>query len=218
MYRFLLNHVLNSTKRNFKTMSLVNGVNGHGYSQNTFDLEVNRIIWVDMEMTGLDLEKDKIMEVACLVTDSELNIVAEGPDIIIHQPEDLLRNMDEWCINQHGKTGLTQACLKSNVTVEDAENALLDFVKKYVTERHSPLAGNSVYMDRMFLKKFMPRLNEYLHYRIIDVSTIKEVCRRWNPALYKQLPKKEYSHRALQDIKESVEELRFYKTNFFKSC
>lgn len=108
--------------------------------------------------------------------------------------------------------------MKSNITIEEAETMLLNFVKKYVTESYSPLAGNSIYMDRMFLKKFMPTLNNFLHYRIIDVSTIKEVCRRWNPVIYKQLPKKEYSHRALQDIKESVEELRFYKNNFFKSC
>lgn len=114
------------------------------------------------------------------------------------------------------QTGLTEACLKSNITVGDAEHTLLNFIKEHVTEKASPLAGNSIYMDRMFLKKYMPTLNEYLHYRLIDVSTIKEICRRWNPDLYKSIPKKEYTHRALQDIKESVEELKFYKQNFLK--
>lgn len=111
---------------------------------------------------------------------------------------------------------MTQACLDSQVTVEQAEGALLDFVKQHVTEHFSPLAGNSVYMDRLFLAKFMPMLNSYLHYRIIDVSTVKELCRRWNPDVYKELPIKQYSHRALSDIKESIEELQFFKERFFK--
>lgn len=114
------------------------------------------------------------------------------------------------------QTGLTQACLDSKTTVEEAEKTLLEFIKTHVTEKFSPLAGNSVYMDRLFLRKYMPVLNEYLHYRIIDVSTIKELCRRWNPNLYKEHPKKQYSHRALSDIKESIEELTFFKERFFK--
>ncbi|CAH0552802.1 unnamed protein product [Brassicogethes aeneus] len=180
------------------------------------DVINNRIVWIDMEMTGLDIESDKIMEVACLITDSELNIIAEGPELIIHQPKQILDNMNEWCVNQHGKTDLTEASLKSKISVQMAESSMLEFVKKHVAERSSPLAGNSVYMDRMFLKKFMPTLNEYLHYRIIDVSTLKEICRRWNPDLYKTVPKKEYQHRAVNDIKESVDELKFYKDNFLK--
>lgn len=166
-------------------------------------------------MTGLDIENDKIMEVACIVTDSDLNIVAEGPNIIIHQPSDILDNMVEWCTKQHGKTGLTEACLNSKVTIQQAESCLVDFVSEHVTENVSPLAGNSVYVDRLFLRKYMPRLEDYLHYRIIDVSTIKELCRRWNYELYKTIPKKDFQHRALQDIKESINELKFYKSNFF---
>ncbi|KAJ8955782.1 hypothetical protein NQ314_006849 [Rhamnusium bicolor] len=217
MYRTFINHVLSVTKKNSLKMAVKNGVNGHS-SNISLDLEVNRIVWLDMEMTGLNIDQDKIMEVACLITDSDLNIIAEGPDIIIHQPENVLNDMNHWCINQHNKTGLTQACLKSNTTVQDAEVALLDFLKKHISESYSPIAGNSVYVDRMFLKKHMPRLDNFLHYRIIDVSTIKELCRRWNPELYKLVPKKEYNHRALQDIKESVDELKFYKSNFFKLC
>lgn len=114
------------------------------------------------------------------------------------------------------QTGLTKACVESEISVEDAEKTILEFVKQYAMENVCPLAGNSVYMDRLFLNKFMPTLNNYLHYRIIDVSTIKEICKRWNTDLYKKVPKKEFSHRALNDIKESVAELKFYKENFFK--
>ncbi|CAG9856483.1 unnamed protein product [Phyllotreta striolata] len=181
------------------------------------DLEVNRIIWIDMEMTGLEVDKDKIMEIACLVTDADLNVVAEGPDIIIHQPKTILDNMNSWCKKQHKKTGLTQACLDSTVGLEDAENEILKFIKEHTSEKMSPLAGNSVYMDRLFLLKYMPRINDYLHYRIIDVSTVKELCRRWNPKIFDNAPKKNFTHRALSDIKESVEELKFYKSTFFKS-
>ncbi|KAK9881065.1 hypothetical protein WA026_014410 [Henosepilachna vigintioctopunctata] len=180
-----------------------------------FDVEMNRIVWIDMEMTGLDIDKDKIMEVACLITDSDLNIVAEGPNIIIHQPKEVLDNMNEWCKNQHGKTGLSEECAKSTTTIEEAEEKLLNFVEANVTEKVSPLAGNSVYMDRLFLRKFMKNVDDHLHYRIIDVSTIKEVCRRWNGEVYSSAPKKGYGHRALNDIRESIEELKYYKNNFF---
>lgn len=167
-------------------------------------------------MTGLDIDRDKIMEVACLVTDSDLNIVAEAPNLIIKQPVEVLNSMHEWCINQHGKTGLTEACQKSTTTIEEADDILFDFVKKHTTENCCPVAGSSVYMDRLFLRKFMPKVNGHLHYRIIDVSSIKELCRRWDYDLFKNVPKKIFTHRALDDIKESVEELRFYKQNFFK--
>ncbi|KAI4457332.1 oligoribonuclease mitochondrial [Holotrichia oblita] len=180
------------------------------------DLEVNRLVWIDLEMTGLDVIKDKIMELACLITDSNLNIIAEAPRIVIQQPSIVLDNMNEWCIKQHGKSGLTEECRNSNITLATAEDTLLKFLKSHVTEKTSPIAGNSVYMDRMFLKMYMPNVNEYLHYRIIDVSSIKELCRRWNNDVYKRAPKKEFSHRALDDIKESVAELKYYKDNFFK--
>ncbi|CAG9769624.1 unnamed protein product [Ceutorhynchus assimilis] len=180
------------------------------------DFEMDRLIWIDMEMTGLNVDQDKIMEIACLVTDSNLNIIAEGPDLIIKQPKDILDNMNEWCIKQHRKTGLTEASLKSQTTLEEAENIILDFLKNHVTSNTCPLAGNSVYMDRFFLIKHMPKLNGYLHYRIVDVSTIKEICRRWNTSVFKGLPKKEFEHRALADIRESVAELKYYRENFFK--
>lgn len=114
------------------------------------------------------------------------------------------------------QSGLTETCVNSTTNVEEAENIILDFVKNHITEKQSPLAGNSVYMDRLFLRKFMPKLDSYMHYRIIDVSTVKELCRRWNSQLYKKIPKKDFTHRALDDIKESVAELKFYKDNFFK--
>nr|CAH7747303.1 unnamed protein product [Callosobruchus chinensis] len=167
-------------------------------------------------MTGLDIDKDQIMEIACMVTDSNLNIVAEGPDIIINHTQCTLSQMGEWCTKQHGKSGLTQRCLDSNITLVQAEQSILDFVKEHSAENASALAGNSVYMDRLFLRKYMPKVDNYLHYRIIDVSTVKELCRRWNPEVYKNAPKKEFSHRALQDIKESVQELKFYRDNFCK--
>lgn len=189
-------------------------------------------------MTGLDTEKDKILEVACLVTDTDLNIVAEGPDLIVHHPDSVLDSMSDWCVKMHGKvtlpssafpprfqplyfqTGLTEASRTSSTSLEEAEQCLLDFMSKHVTAKASPLAGNSVYMDRVFLQKFMPKVNNYLHYRIIDVSSVKELCRRWNGAVYKQAPRKLFSHRALADIHESVAELKHYKNHFFRvtSC
>ncbi|CAH1173505.1 unnamed protein product [Phaedon cochleariae] len=194
-------------------------VSGKSYSMSpsgSLDMGMNRIVWIDMEMTGLNVDQDKIMEIACLVTDSNLNIIAEGPEIIINQPKSILDSMDEWCIKQHGKTGLTEACLKSSISLKEAESSVLDFLCKHVEEKQCPLAGNSIYMDRLFLLKHMPKLHDFIHYRIIDVSTIKEICRRWNSRIFHAVPKKEYSHRALQDIKESVEELRYYRDNFFK--
>nr|XP_022910903.1 probable oligoribonuclease [Onthophagus taurus] len=180
------------------------------------DLETNRIVWIDMEMTGLDVEKDKVLEIACLITDGDLNTVAEGPDIIIHHGNNVLSNMNDWSKRQHEKTGLTEASRKSNIPIEVAEKQLMDFIKKYVTERMSPLAGNSVYMDRMFIKKHLPKIDNYLHYRIIDVSTIKELCQRWNENIYRKAPRKVCDHRALSDIKESIKELKYYKDTFFK--
>ncbi|XP_060523772.1 probable oligoribonuclease isoform X2 [Cylas formicarius] len=181
------------------------------------DLEVNRIVWMDMEMTGLDVDNDQIMEVACLVTDSDLRVIAEGPDIAIQHSKDVLSKMNDWCQKQHEKTGLVNLCLNSKIKLEEAEQMVLEFLQEHVTYKMSPLAGNSVYMDRMFLIKHMPKVHDYLHYRIIDVSTLKEICRRWNPELFKQVPNKIYGHRALQDIRESVEELLFYKKHFLKA-
>jgi oligoribonuclease len=173
----------------------------------------DNLIWIDLEMTGLNPEKEKIIEIATLVTDSDLNILAEGPNLIISQPKEILDAMDQWNTNQHGLSGLTEEVSNSNITEQVAEIETLDFVSKYVGENISPMCGNTVSHDRRFLSKYMPRLESYFNYRHIDVSSFKEVAVRWmNEA---QVYEKKGTHRALGDIKESVEELKFYKKLFF---
>ena len=172
----------------------------------------DNLIWIDLEMTGLDPETERIIEVATLVTDSDLNLIAEGPNLIISQSKELLDSMDEWNQNQHGSSGLIQEVIKSDITEQIAEIETLDFISKYVGEKASPMCGNTVSHDRRFLYKYMPRLEAYFNYRHIDVSSFKEVADRlMNEA---QVYEKKGSHRALGDIKESVEELRFYKKLF----
>ena len=172
----------------------------------------DNLIWIDLEMTGLDPETERIIEVATLVTDSDLNLIAEGPNLIISQSKELLDSMDEWNQNQHGSSGLIQEVIKIDITEQIAEIETLDFISKYVGEKASPMCGNTVSHDRRFLSKYMPRLEAYFNYRHIDVSSFKEVAVRWmNEA---QVYEKKGSHRALGDIKESVEELRFYKKLF----
>ena len=172
----------------------------------------DNLIWIDLEMTGLDPETERIIEVATLVTDADLNLIAEGPNLIISQSKELLDSMDEWNQNQHGSSGLIQEVIKSDITEQIAEIETLDFISKYVGEKASPMCGNTVSHDRRFLSKYMPRLEAYFNYRHIDVSSFKEVAVRWmNEA---QVYEKKGSHRALGDIKESVEELRFYKKLF----
>lgn len=167
-------------------------------------------------MTGLNVESDRIIEIACVITDGDLNIIAEGPDIAIKQSDSILDNMNEWCIKTHGETGLTEKCRKSTISEKQAEEEIFNFIKQYAEERMSPLAGNSVYVDRTFLKKYMPTIDEFLHYRIIDVSTVKELCNRWNREIYTEAPKKKFTHRALDDIIESIGELKYYKSFMFK--
>ncbi len=172
----------------------------------------DNLVWIDLEMTGLDPETEKIIEVATLVTDADLNLIAEGPNLIISQSKELLDSMDEWNQNQHGSSGLIQEVIKSDITEQIAEIETLDFISKYVGEKVSPMCGNTVSHDRRFLSKYMPRLEAYFNYRHIDVSSFKEVAVRWmNEA---QVYEKKGSHRALGDIKESLEELRFYKKLF----
>ncbi|XP_015585092.1 uncharacterized protein LOC107262926 isoform X2 [Cephus cinctus] len=178
--------------------------------------KASNIVWIDMEMTGLDPETCHILEVACLITNSKLDIISDNFDVVINQPSTILENMSEWCMNQHSKTGLINESYKSIITIEDAENQLLEFIKKYVPEGKCPIAGNTVYMDRIFLRKYMPHVNEYIHYRIIDVSTIKELAKRWNVDVYQLGITKNLNHRALSDIKESIEELKIYKKHIFK--
>jgi len=172
----------------------------------------DNLIWIDLEMTGLDPNKERIIEIATLVTDSDLNILAEGPNLVISQPIEFLDGMDEWNQNQHGSSGLIEEVKNSNVTSQVAEIDTLEFISKYVGEKVSPMCGNTVSHDRRFLSKYMPRLESYFNYRHIDVSSFKEAAVRWmNEA---QVYEKKGSHRALGDIKESVAELKFYKELF----
>lgn len=173
------------------------------------------MVWIDMEMTGLDPEKEGIIEIATIVTDKQLNVLAEGPELVVHQPLKLLKKMDAWNQKQHKKSGLIEAVKKSKVTVRQAEKKTLDFVKEHCVAGKATLCGNAVYHDRRFLVKYMPKLNAFLHYRLVDVSTVKGLIRRWFPK-NKELPKKGDAHRALADIRESIEELRFYKETYFK--
>lgn len=171
------------------------------------------LVWLDMEMTGLDPDNDKIIEVAVLVTDRELNILAEGPVFAIHQSDAVLDKMDNWNKSTHGKSGLIDRVKASTVNEADAEVALIDFLKHYVPAGKSPMCGNSICQDRRFMARGMPRLEAFFHYRNLDVSTLKELCRRWKPDLIKGF-KKHQMHTAMADIIESVEELRYYREHF----
>ncbi|CAJ0586723.1 unnamed protein product, partial [Mesorhabditis spiculigera] len=179
-------------------------------------VENKRFVWIDCEMTGLEPETQTLVEIATIVTDQELNIIAEGPDIVIHQPEDVLEKMSDWCKLTFSQNGLTEKIRNSQISLQEAENQTMTFLEKHTAKGKSPLAGNTVYMDRLFLRKYMPRLNEHLHYRIVDVSSVKELTRRWYPQEYRDAPEKKGTHRALDDIRESIEELKFYRSNVFK--
>lgn len=169
-------------------------------------------VWIDLEMTGLDPEKERIIEIATIVTDDRLNILAEGPELVVHQPQSLLDAMDEWCVKHHGESGLTRRVQESTVTEADAEAQTLKFLQKWVTPGKSPLAGNTIGQDRRFLVKYMPKLEAYMHYRNLDVSTLKILAKSWKPDILDGFTKKN-SHRALDDIKESIEELRYYRAH-----
>ena len=172
------------------------------------------LIWIDLEMTGLIPEMDKILEIAVILTDSELNPLDEGINLVIHQSEKILTSMNNWCIKQHGKSGLTQLVRESTIDISTAEKYVLSYIKEKCPEGLSPLCGNSVGHDKRFLEIWMPTLTTYLHYRIVDVSTIKELAKRWYPK--KNPLAKKGGHRALDDILESIEELRWYKTTIFR--
>ncbi len=177
--------------------------------------EDNNLVWIDLEMTGLDPEKERIIEMATIVTDSDLNLVAEGPVIAIHQSDSLLDAMDEWCTKTHGENGLTQRVKDSKVSEREAELETIEFLKQHVEPGKSPLCGNSIGQDRRFLVKYMPELEGFFHYRNLDVSTIKELARRWRPDVLAGV-KKKGSHLALDDIRDSINELRHYRETFFK--
>lgn len=179
------------------------------------DQKLPNLVWIDLEMTGLDPSKERIIEIATLVTDSQLNILAEGPVLAIHQPDHLLNAMDDWCTKTHGHSGLTQRVKDSQVSTREAELATLNFLKDYVEAGCSPMCGNSVHQDRRFMRQEMQELEAFFHYRNLDVSTLKELAKRWNPKVAKSF-KKQNSHLALDDIRESVAELRHYREHFLR--
>lgn len=173
------------------------------------------LIWLDMEMTGLDPDNDKIIEVAVVVTDPNLNVIAEGPVFAIHQSDETLDKMDAWNKGTHGRSGLIDRVKASTVSEAEAEAELIAFLKKYVPSGKSPMCGNSICQDRRFMARGMPKLEAFFHYRNLDVSTLKELCRRWKPELAAGF-KKHQKHTALADIIESIEELRYYREHFIK--
>lgn len=175
----------------------------------------NNLIWIDLEMTGLDPNVNCIIEIATIITDSELNILAEGPVIAIHQPESQLDLMDEWNVKTHTRTGLVERVRNSTTSLEQAEQQTLAFIREWVPENCSPICGNTIGQDRRFLFNYMPELERYFHYRYLDVSTIKELARRWNPSILEHLAKYG-SHKALDDIRDSIKELAYYRQSFFK--
>lgn len=174
-----------------------------------------RLVWLDMEMTGLDPEKERIIEVAVVITEPDLTIVAEGPALVVHQPDSLLDAMDSWNKSTHGKSGLTERVKASVLSEPEVEAQLIAFMAQYVPAGKSPLCGNTVSQDRRFMFSYMPKLEQFFHYRTIDVSTLKELARRWKPELLKGFEKRS-KHQALADIYESIDELKYYRETFIK--
>lgn len=178
-------------------------------------VDKKHLIWIDLEMTGLDTLNDTIIEIATIVTDSELNILAEGPVFAIHTSDIVLNSMDDWNTRQHGQSGLIDRIRRSNVTMAQAESETIAFLSKYVEAGRSPMCGNSICQDRRFLARQMPTLERFFHYRNLDVSTVKELAYRWRPDILSSFEKKG-NHLALDDIRDSIRELRHYKAHFFK--
>ena len=177
--------------------------------------DANNLCWLDMEMTGLNPACDRIIEVAMIITDTELNILAQSPVYAIHQNDEILNNMDAWCTATHMRTGLTERVRQSQLTELQVEEELLSLMKMWLPEKATPMCGNTIHQDRRFMVNYMPRLESYFHYRNLDVSTLKELARRWNPTVYKSFAKKG-AHQALDDILESIAELRHYREHFLK--
>ena len=176
----------------------------------------DRLVWIDCEMTGLELQRDALIEVAALVTDSDLNILGEGVDVVIHVDDEQLDGMVDVVREMHARSGLTDAVRASTVSLAEAEERVLEYITKHVPEpKSAPLCGNSIATDRAFIARDMPELDAFLHYRMVDVSSIKELCRRWYPRVYFSQPQKGQSHRALADIRESIRELRYYRSTVF---
>lgn len=173
------------------------------------------LVWMDMEMTGLDPDKERIIEIATIVTDSQLEVVAEGPVLAVRQPESLLEAMDDWNQSHHASSGLLERLRKEGVTEREAEAATLAFLEQHVEKKRSPLCGNTIWQDRRFLSRYMPTLEDYLHYRMVDVSSIKELVQRWRPDLMAGF-RKNNEHTALADVRESIAELRYYREHFLR--
>jgi len=173
-----------------------------------------RLIWIDLEMTGLDTDNDKIIEIATIITDDHLNILAEGPVLAVHQSDLILNAMDEWNTKQHGQSGLIERVRRSKLKAQDAEQQTLEFLKKWVSPKSSPMCGNSICQDRRFLHRLMPELEQFFHYRNLDVSSVKELAKRWRPEIMSGL-KKNASHLAMDDIRDSIAELKYYREYFF---
>jgi oligoribonuclease len=175
-----------------------------------------KLVWMDLEMSGLDSDRDVIIEMATLITDTELNVIAEGPEIVIRRSQDLFDTMDSWNREHHTKSGLWAKVVSSEVTQEQAEQMTIEFIKQHVGPRESPLCGNSIWQDRRFIAKHMKNLDAYLHYRLVDVSSVKLLGKIWYPAESEKSTDKKSSHRALDDIRESIEELKLYRKLLFK--
>jgi len=176
----------------------------------------DELVWIDCEMTGLDLRSDRLIEIAALVTDADLNVLGQGIDVVIHADDDALNGMVEVVARMHSKSGLTEEVRASTIDVPTAESMVLDYIREHVkSAKTAPLAGNSIATDRGFIARDMPALDDYLHYRMIDVSSIKELCRRWYPKIYFGQPEKGLAHRALADIQESISELKYYRRTAF---
>jgi oligoribonuclease len=188
---------------------------GRFFERQTVAQNQSHLVWLDMEMTGLDPEKERILELAIVVTTSDLETVAESPVWVVHQPAIILQGMDEWNTNTHGKSGLTQRSRESTMLDADVEAAAIDFLLPHVPKNASPMCGNSIHQDRRFMVKYMPKLEDYFHYRNLDVSTLKELAARWAPEVKKGFVKKT-KHQALADVYESIDELKHYREHFLK--
>ncbi|WP_066566183.1 oligoribonuclease [Snodgrassella sp. CFCC 13594] len=175
----------------------------------------NNLAWLDMEMTGLNPDTDRIIEVAMIITDANLNVLAQSDVYVIHQPDTIIDHMDAWNTATHNRTGLVAKVKASSLTEAEVEQNLLNFLSQWLPEKASPMCGNSIHQDRRFMARYMPKLEAYFHYRNLDVSTLKELAKRWNPAIAKGVVKKG-AHQALDDIQESIEEMKYYRAHFLK--
>ncbi|KAG2565447.1 oligoribonuclease-like isoform X1 [Panicum virgatum] len=211
-------------EKSSQSKAMVVNYDGENIASSSSDYRMP-LVWIDLEMTGLDITKDRILEIACIITDGKLTKRIEGPDLVIRQSKECLDDMNEWCQVHHVASGLAEQVLKSEISERDAEKQVscvshfqvLDFIKRYIGSATPLIAGNSVYMDLLFLKKYMPQLAGIFSHVIVDVSSITALCSRWFPKEKKAAPRKEKNHRALDDIRESIKELQYYKENIFKS-